>query len=428
MFEKLGYLVDKLTRIQYGFLTLENLKSAVENTRQPDFSNLANKQLTIINNCQLEASQYTTAIVEQEARAEELNSRLLKLSEEKNKVSTEELNAYNASHSALIVEHTGTELNVKNIKAEIKKLKDIIDTCPTCGQHLPHIHKPDTSYLEEQLVFAEARQADIYNNIIKCNKQHQEYLAQIDGAFGEELAMLNQQICNTKSELATLKNRYNESQAILDSAKASYNKILYDQQHWDKYISNQRNEISKLEAEVARLTNIISVISLSKDDFDQRLAIIKKMDTLIRRDFRGYLLTNIINYIDNKAKDYCSTVFGTKELSLALNGNALDITYCGKPFDGLSGGEKQRVDLILQLSIRDLLSSYLGLSANILVLDEITDFLDEKSCRAVMQLLEKELKTVESVFIISHRANTLEIPVDSEIVVIKNINGISELN
>ena len=152
------------------------------------------------------------------------------------------------------------------------------------------------------------------------------------------------------------------------------------------------------------------------------------MDTLIRRDFRGYLLTNIINYIDNKAKDYCSTVFGTKELSLALNGNALDITYCGKPFDGLSGGEKQRVDLILQLSIRDLLSSYLGLSANILVLDEITDFLDEKSCRAVMQLLEKELKTVESVFIISHRANTLEIPVDSEIVVIKNINGISELN
>jgi DNA repair exonuclease SbcCD ATPase subunit len=96
-------------------------------------------------------------------------------------------------------------------------------------------------------------------------------------------------------------------------------------------------------------------------------------------------------------------------------------------FDGLSGGEKQRVDLILQLAIRDLLTSYLDLSANILVLDEITDFLDKKSCQAVMNLLEKELKTVESVFIISHRASDLEIPIDSEIKIIKNANGISEL-
>ena len=137
--------------------------------------------------------------------------------------------------------------------------------------------------------------------------------------------------------------------------------------------------------------------------------------------------TNIINYIDSRAKDYCSTVFGTKELSLSLNGNALDITYCGKQFDGLSGGEKQRVDLILQLAIRDLLTSYLGLNANILVLDEVTDFLDKKSCQAVMRLLEKELNTVESVFIISHHADELELPVDSEIKVIKNELGISEL-
>jgi DNA repair exonuclease SbcCD ATPase subunit len=96
-------------------------------------------------------------------------------------------------------------------------------------------------------------------------------------------------------------------------------------------------------------------------------------------------------------------------------------------FDSLSGGEKQRVDLILQLAIRDLLISYLDLSANILVLDEITDFLDKKSCQAVMNLLEKELKTVESVFIISHRADALELAIDSEVRIVKNANGISEL-
>jgi DNA repair exonuclease SbcCD ATPase subunit len=120
-------------------------------------------------------------------------------------------------------------------------------------------------------------------------------------------------------------------------------------------------------------------------------------------------------------------VFGTRDLSLEITGNTLDITYCSKAFDGLSGGEKQRVDLILQLAIRDLLNSYLNLSANILVLDEITDFLDKKSCQAVMQLLEKELNTIESVFIISHHSEELSISVDSEIKVVKNENGISEL-
>ena len=188
-------------------------------------------------------------------------------------------------------------------------------------------------------------------------------------------------------------------------------------------IANKAN----LEAEIVRLNNLISSINTAKVDYVNRLSIVKKMDTLIRRDFRGYLLTNIISYINTRAKQFCNIVFGTKELTLSLNGNALDSTYCGKTFDSLSGGEKQRVDLILQLAIRDVLASYLDLSANILVLDEITDFLDKKSCKAVMQLLEQELRTVESVFIVSHHAEELELPIDSELKVIKNEFGISEL-
>jgi DNA repair exonuclease SbcCD ATPase subunit len=66
-------------------------------------------------------------------------------------------------------------------------------------------------------------------------------------------------------------------------------------------------------------------------------------------------------------------------------------------------------------------------SCNLIVLDEITDFLDKKSCAAVMKLLEKELNTIESVFIISHHAETLDLPIDSEIHIIKNEQGISEV-
>jgi DNA repair exonuclease SbcCD ATPase subunit len=151
------------------------------------------------------------------------------------------------------------------------------------------------------------------------------------------------------------------------------------------------------------------------------------MENLIKRDFRGFLLENIIKYVDQVAKDYCEIVFGTRELKIYLDGNALDISYCNKMFDNLSGGEKQRVDLILQFAIRNMLNAYLNTSSNILVLDEITDFLDKQSCKAVMTLIEKELTTIESVFVVSHHAAELELPIDSEIKVVKSEFGISEV-
>ena len=96
-------------------------------------------------------------------------------------------------------------------------------------------------------------------------------------------------------------------------------------------------------------------------------------------------------------------------------------------FDNLSGGEKQRVDLILQFAIRKMLTAYLNTSSNMLVLDEITDFLDKQSCKAVMKLIEKELATIESVFVVSHHAAELELPVDSELKINKTEDGISEI-
>ena len=228
-------------------------------------------------------------------------------------------------------------------------------------------------------------------------------------------------------ELKTKRNQENQLKYQLETIQTQINKHLYDQQHWTQYTNKLEIDIAAYEQEIASITNVISITTSAKNDLLEHLAVIKKMDTLVKRDFRGYLLTNIIAYLDKKAKEYCKIVFGTSELSLSLNGNTLDIAYCGKMFDLLSGGEKQRVDLILQLAIRDMLITYLDLNANILVLDEVTDFLDSKSCKAVMSLLENALQTVESVFIISHRSNELEIPIDSKITIVKNVHGISEL-
>lgn len=420
-------ILTNRTQLNNYLTVLEQTKQALEQQLQMDFDSALTGRKEQLDALTVEASKYETDITNYTNNIEELNRQLVVLTDEKTKVSNEELTAYMASYTKLTSDKAAIDSEVTSLMREIQKLQAIVDTCPTCGQHLPNIHKPDTSQQEKLLIEAKAKQIEIRDSIAKCENQHKDYVAQINAAFSGEIAALNSSISNVRSALTTIRASQAQCLATLEAEKTAYNKLIYDKQNWESSVVGKKNEIIRLEGEVAKLTNLIAVISLSKDELDQRLNIIKKMDSLIRRDFRGYLLTNIINYIDSKAKEYCSIVFGTTELSLAINGNALDITYCGKVFDGLSGGEKQRVDLILQLAIRDLLTSYLGLNANILVLDEVTDFLDRKSCQAVMRLLEKELNTVESVFIISHHAEELELPVDSEIKVIKNELGISEL-
>ena len=411
-----------------GYVTnLERLKQTLSNQQRPDFDGLLAQQIEKINQLSAQQTFYETEIKLVENKLEVMNADLLKITNEKAQVSSEELAAYTNKCTELNTDKNKIMLEISALKKEIDTLKAIKDTCPTCGQHLPNVHKPDTSVQEATLLAKRSDLGAVLDKISECDTQHKKYLEQIENSFKQELEQLTTAMSSNKSYLQNTKNSYNACVANLAVEQNSYDKLVYDKQNWDKFIKKQQDEICALEADIARLTNLIAITSLAKEDYDQRIAIIKKMDMLTKRDFRGYLLTNIINYIDNKAKDYCSVVFGTRELTVEINGNALDITYCGKVFDGLSGGEKQRVDLILQLAIRDLLTSYLGLSANILVLDEITDFLDKKSCQAVMQLLEKELHTTESVFIISHHAEELELPVDSEIRVIKNEFGISEL-
>lgn len=420
-------LLANRTQLNVQTATLTRLKTSIDGQQRPDFDELLAQQFIKVSQLEQQSKIYDVQIAALEAQLENLNNKLFEVSNEKSKVCNEELAAYNAARVEFFNTKATLEAKIAGLEKEIAKLQAITDVCPTCGQHLPDVHKPDTSEQEATLRDLWAALKETLDDIQKCDNKHKEYQAQIDASFKNDLDNLNADVTETKKSLQAAKVEQSKVNSSLELEKNTYNKFLYDKQNWDTRIKKQQDEIAAIETELARLTNLISITSLAKEDLDQRIAIVKKMDQLTKRDFRGYLLTNIITYIDNKAKDYCQTVFGTRELSLEVSGNALDITYCGKAFDGLSGGEKQRVDLILQLAIRDLLTSYLGLNANILVLDEITDFLDKKSCRAVMQLLEKELQTVESVFIISHHAEELELPIDSEIKVIKNEYGISEL-
>ena len=103
------------------------------------------------------------------------------------------------------------------------------------------------------------------------------------------------------------------------------------------------------------------------------------------------------------------------------------VMFDGRYYESLSGGEKQKIDIIIQLALKDLLSAHLGLRTNIIVLDEIFDNLDQAGCQKILDVLST-ITDIESIFIISHHTTELQLSYDTEIVVEKDNDGVSHIS
>jgi DNA repair exonuclease SbcCD ATPase subunit len=318
---------------------------------------------------------------------------------------------------------------IKTLDSEISKLKAITDTCPTCGQKIPGALKPDTSEKDKLYLDYHGRKDSIINVINTYNVALQEEIKTNSTQFDLDTNRIKEEISKVKSEITTLQTGTDNINHLANRKLSLTNEITSLQNEKKNFFDNQQrlnDKAKELSATIESLKNNILTGSVKKEDSQKHIDIINKMNTLVKRDFRGFLLSSVISFIDKKAKEYSEDVFGTSELDFKLEGNNIDISYCGKAFENLSGGEKQRVDLIIQFAVRDMMSKHLSFTSNILVLDEIFDNLDMKGTTNVLNLISKKLNDVESIFIISHN-ESLKIPYDDIITVIKDEKGFSKI-
>lgn len=320
----------------------------------------------------------------------------------------------------------GLVAELRSLEAEIKKLKSVSDTCPTCGQKLPHVHKVDTLEKERKAGELKNRLFEIDSDIQSLDNEQNTAITIIEDKYRQEKLAIINSISKEKIDLSNLNKqidlcsdeilRLSTDLATLQASLLSYTS---QKETLENNIRNTGEEIEQLRSEILYNTT-------ERASVEARLDAVTKMLTIATREFRGLLLANVIEYINSRARIYCRDIFDTDKLNLLLDGNNLTVVYDSKPYESLSGGEQKRVDLIIQLSLRDMLMQFSNFSSNILVLDEIFENLDSKSCDAVVNALNKELVDIESIFIVTHR-NNLALPVDSTITVIKNEEGISSL-
>lgn len=316
---------------------------------------------------------------------------------------------------------------INQLKRQITKIQAIKTVCPTCGQKLPQVHKPSCDV--EKATLAQKQQQ------LSCvMRQQSDQLAQLSNAAQCITDQFATRLQSTSAAYNTVKKQHDEAAiantkltTALVSKKTTQQALIRMQAGAVQQQQSLQTQLKALQHQLLTHVKQSQTITVQLAELNQHTNVLKQFQSLVKRDFRGILLENVIAFIDSSIKGYCKEVFNTTDLNFYVQGNNINITYRSKPYEVLSGGEKQKVDILIQLAIRKMLSKYLDFSSNILVLDEVFDNLDAQGTAGVLSLITNKLVDIQSVFIISHHANQLNINYDSEIRVLKDANGISKL-
>ena len=360
---------------------------------------------------------------------DEFNSISAEMSEKRNAY----VNNYTAKLQEVIEKIASLKAELLSMQKTYDELSNITDICPTCGQKLIDVKKPDTSEitakikdLKVMIEDEESKKITLEENNKLDEERYKNASNECRNDYESKTAVLRISISEYKNNIIKIDDnicRANETSRDVEI------KIKECEQTITYYLENKNQleeEVKKCEQEIAELTKKIENIEKDIDTINTHKDVINKINTLVKRDFRGFLLTNVIDFINMKSKEYCKYIFDKSEVEIKLDGNDITIEYDNIPYENLSGGEKQKIDLIIQFAIRDMLCQFLDFNSNLLVLDEIFDNLDSIGCSRVLNLISEKLSDIESIFIITHHQEDLAIPYDYELIVTKNENGLSE--
>ncbi len=305
------------------------------------------------------------------------------------------------------------QTTLKSLKSKKKDLMNGI--CPTCGKEV------DAFELEEndiEICLLEQKISEINEKIVKINKENKESENKAKEEYQKKFDTISNKIKNLQAEQSKIQKENEKRLSTLNKIK----ELEYAISSLDEKKNNIKEQGAQVKKECAKLEKEISKIDIKV--YEDKLDIIRKMSNIASRDFRGYLLTNVISFIQDRLIHYSNFLLNTDNIKFELDGNNLQIYLLDKEYEMLSGGEKQAIDIMVQLSIRDMLCTYFNFSTNILVIDEITDNLDSNRAEKVFELLSK--LDLESIFVISHHED-YNIPFDRQIKVEKDKNNISRI-
>lgn len=330
--------------------------------------------------------------------------------------------------------------DINNLQLEIQKITTS-DRCPTCGrkydnvneEHIQskvneitesiEINKNDIVQIEQEMKQYEEKQLEVE----KEGKELSNKLADIQTKINEHsnvLSTYNEQKQNIKMNILRIQENINAFKTSLEVTKQQKEKILTfkvgNKEEYEELIKQIDKDIENIDKDIFDINSLYNTNNA-------KVLVIKHCIQLLTKEFRTYLLQNSIQYLNNLLIRYSKDLFSNTNdiIKITSDDSKLDIMLGDATYESLSGGEKTRVNIALLLAQKSLSNIIGNISCNLIILDEILGYCDAQAEINVVDLITKELDTLESIYMISHK----EIPIgyDSQLLVIKDINGLSHI-
>lgn len=369
----------------------------------------------------------------------EINNKMLSLTQ-KNKNYAEEIVSLESSLKELnkiIDESTDKSLQLKlneitdtanNIKLTLQsteyerkeKVKDIDtidawfknDKCPTCGHLLDRT--------EQEKSEKSSHREELNKQLIRIDEKAKK--------LNDDIALKRKEWVQVNTQLKVSEQNLHQSRAKLSENNAKINDLK------SKELANTR-ELAKLEAmkgthssQVDKLNNdIISYkkeiesISAGEAIINEQLKSLENKRQLSdyffkllgsKGELRPYLLKQDIAYLNSCMQTYIHQFFENTEAELHLEGPNIEILINSngikKKVTSLSGGEKKRLNIAIQLALYDLIQATSQVSFNVLWLDEIESELDQAGVNQLINIIEDKSNDAETVFWITNHPNVKE--------------------
>lgn len=211
--------------------TLKVKETELAQAVKPDFEHQLEEIRRSLTGLNQLIDEKTTLIVKQEAECTKVNTKLMEVLESSNSETTTEKEAYDIAFKTHITEKAQKEAELNGVIKVINDIKAIKEICPTCGQKLLGVVKPDTSAYEVTAELLKTELNEIIKKIDEINAKHMQYQTDIKAKYVKDLEGLKaklSQVTSKKSELQKEIAQYTNQHAM---QVEKYNKLIYDQEN-----------------------------------------------------------------------------------------------------------------------------------------------------------------------------------------------------
>jgi len=402
IFSKMNMLLKEKTSLLKG--ELENNTHSIEVVKTKiNAQKKYIRDLTAINTQQRKDKE--SDISELQTEIGELNAVNSTLSETVNTLLptiTESLNSIRANKSKLDEYYAQFKTQVKSVVKEAKFFDDN-EHCPTCDQDIAE----DLRKSKKEDATSKAK--ELKSAMDKAEEQQKQYQT--------EITTLEEQMSSCLADQNTLNNN-NQTISRLQRSVGKIQQDLQDMTESHGDMGQANTDLTTLDSELHERTDEKFVLN-EKASYN-RIASELLRDTGIKtKIIRQYV--PVINELTNKYLQILD-FFVHFELDDSFSETIRSRYRDTFSYDSFSEGEKQRIDLSLLFTWRQIAKMKNSVSTNLLILDETFDSsLDGEGVDNLMKIIDT-LKEDTNVFVISHKTELEDAHFERKLTFIKDKN------